>query len=137
RSGDGAEELPGLTRADPDLDLRRAQLRRELLCLLPLAVLTGLTVASHRDRLTGQAVRRLHRKPARDQEVARVALRHVDDVTLAAELVDVGAKQHLHSSPPDSSATATTSSSMSISAPVSASSASPASFSSFRSRLSY
>src|SRR5438105_4875927 len=108
--GHRAEELAALARARPKLDLRAHETRRELICRAAIALLARRAVAPHALGLSNDALRCLQREPARDQEVARVAIGDIEQVALATEVVHVLPQDDLHddssSSPASTSASA-------------------------------
>src|SRR6185369_7477795 len=79
-----------------------------------------LAVAAHRVGLLDDTLRRLHRQPTGHEEVAGIALGHLEQVALAAEALDVLPEHDLHDvssvSSPSPTATATASGASSVSA---------------------
>src|SRR4051812_35796919 len=78
--------------AGPRLDRDRAalELGRERLCGLAVTRIAHFAIPPHRVGLLLTPRRCLQRETTRDEIVAGVSVRDVDDVTLVAEVVDVG-----------------------------------------------
>src|SRR5262245_5755218 len=96
RLGDRPEEDAGVAGLDVEAELRLAEPLRDLLRLLEALCLAQRPArVDLLELLHARGGRRL-REPAREQEVARIAARDVDDLAAQAELVDVFSEDDLH-----------------------------------------
>src|SRR5581483_1368478 len=94
--GDGAEQPAPLAGPSLDLDPLGRQLAGGGLRPLLLPPVADLAGTAHRLRLALDARARHHGQPLRHQVVPGVAGRHLHQVALVAEVVDVGPQHDLH-----------------------------------------